>query len=442
MPDRKEELSLPPDRWYLYLPQRRNHMSNLTTSDIVESAVRQAVAQTIVTDIHTHLFPPSHGDLLLWGIDELLTYHYLVAELFIVAPRDLTPEKFWKFSKTQQADLVWHHVFIRHGGLSESARGLLSTLSALGLDVAGRNLAEIRGWFAQQSIDEYLPKVFELTRIDYAVMTNNPFAPAETAHWMERRDVPECFRSALRIDTLILNWPAAAAAMRKAGYATSVDPDEASFAVAREFLTDWSERIAPIYMAASLPPQFAYPREFADTAVLDNVVLPVARELNLPVAMMIGVRKAVNPALGDAGDAVGIADGLAVQNLCRGNPDVKFLVTMLSRVNHHELCVLARKFDNLHVFGCWWFCNTPSIIEEVTRMRMELLGATFTCQHSDVRVLDQLIYKWEHTRAIVADVLADTYRQQFATGWRPTEEEIRRDVRALFGGAFEDFCAK
>ena len=35
---------------------------------------------------------------------------------------------------------------------------------------------------------------------------------------------------------------------------------------------------------------------------------------------------------------------------------------VLSVENQHELAVLARKFGNLHVYGCWWFCNTPSII--------------------------------------------------------------------------------
>jgi hypothetical protein len=104
--------------------------------------------------------------------------------------------------------------------------------------------------------------------------------------------------------------------------------------------------------------------------------------------------------------------------------------------------VLARKFGNLHLFGCWWFCNDPSIIEEMTRMRLELLGTAFTCQHSDARVLDQLIYKWSHTRRIVADVLADKYRLQFEAGWRPADEEIRRDVRAIFGGSFKEFRAK
>lgn len=75
-------------------------------------------------------------------------------------------------------------------------------------------------------------------------------------------------------------------------------------------------------------------------------------------------------------------------------------------------------------------------------MRLELLGTAFTAQHSDARVLDQVIYKWAHTRKIVADVLVDKYTDLFAASWRPTADEIRRDVRAIFGGSFEAFLAK
>ncbi len=60
----------------------------LSDLNAVTAAARKAVAETPITDVHTHLFPTSHGDLLLWGADEVLTYHYLVAELFTVAPRD------------------------------------------------------------------------------------------------------------------------------------------------------------------------------------------------------------------------------------------------------------------------------------------------------------------------------------------------------------------
>lgn len=423
-------------------------MAQVTDPAALEATVRRAVAEVKISDIHTHLFPPSHGDLLLWGVDELLTYHYLVAELFTMAPRELTPDAFWKMSKREQADQVWKHVFGRHGALSEAARGAVTTLNNLGLDVAGRDLDGIRAWFAEQNAEDYLHKVFEMANLDYAVMTNDPFKPEEVAHWDAKTPGPDCLKPALRIDALLVNWPAAAETMRQAGYETAetLEPDSfdeaRSFAEARRFLADWAKRMEPLYMAASLPPEFAYPSDEICGRVMRNVVLPAARELSLPMAMMIGVRKQVNPALGDGGDGVGVADVTAVQNLCAENRDVKFVVTMLSRVNQHELCVCARKFGNLHLFGCWWFCNDPSIIEEITRMRLELLGTTVTVNHSDARVLDQLIYKWPHTRAVVANVLADKYALLFAAGWRPTEEEIRRDVRDLFGGAFEEFLAK
>ncbi len=410
--------------------------------ETLDAVVRDAVEKTRITDIHTHLFPPSHGDLLLWNVDELLTYHYLVAELFTIAPRDLTPDKFWSLSKREQADLVWEHVFLKHGALSEAARGVVTTLRMLGLDIAGRDLEGIRKWFAAQDVEEYLRKVFDLAHLDYAVMTNDPFVPAEVEHWEAGKAAPDILKTALRIDPLIVNWPEAARTMREAGYATD-GLNEESFVEARRFLADWAKKLGgPVYMAASLPPDFHYPSDDTMASVVRNVILPAAKDLGLPMAMMIGVRKQVNPSLRDGGDAVGVADVSAVMNLCAENPDVKFLVTMLSRVNQHELCVCARKFGNLHLFGCWWYCNNPSIIDEMTRQRFELLGATFTANHSDARVLDQLVYKWSHTRETVGNVLADKYRLLFEAGWRFTEEEIARDVRNVFGGAFEEFLAK
>jgi hypothetical protein len=113
---------------------------------------------------------------------------------------------------------------------------------------------------------------------------------------------------------------------------------------------------------------------------------------------MPGARRAVNPALRLAGDGVGRSDLTALENLCAANPDNRFLATVLSRENQHELCVLARKFRTLHIFGCWWFTNTPYVINEMTRLRLELLGLSFTPQHSDARVLDQILYKWDHSR--------------------------------------------
>ncbi len=117
------------------------------------------------------------------------------------------------------------------------------------------------------------------------------------------------------------------------------------------------------------------------------------------------------------------------------------MATILSRENQHEACVLARKFRNLHLFGCWWFTNVPCLIGEITRLRTELLGLSFTPQHSDARVLDQIIYKWQHSRRVIARVLADKYADLAQTGWQVSRAEIERDVKELFGAAFERFCA-
>ncbi|MHC4982478.1 MAG: glucuronate isomerase [Planctomycetota bacterium] len=417
-------------------------MKPIDQADALAAAVRRAVAETTASDIHTHLFPPSHGRLLLWGVDELLTYHYLVSELFKLVPAGLTPEKFYGMPKAAQAEMVWEHVFIRHGPLSEAARGVVTTLNAFGLDVTGRDLAVIRKWFAEQKLEAHLQRVLELAKIDYVIMTNDPFSPAEVEHWKAGKRADEILRPALRIDQAIVNWPAAARQIGQAGYKTRAVPNKSSYADARKFLIDWARKIQPVYLAASLPPEFRYPAADMMARAVREVVLPVAKELDLPRALMIGVRRRSNPALGDAGDSVGVADVSAVESLCAENEEVKFMVTMLSRVNQHQLCACARAFGNLHVFGCWWFCNTPSIIEEITRQRLELLGTAFTVNHSDARVLEQLIYKWSHTRGVLADVLAEKYVVLFRAGWRPTEDEIRRDVRSLLGGAFEEFLGK
>jgi hypothetical protein len=191
----------------------------------------------------------------------------------------------------------------------------------------------------------------------------------------------------------------------------------------------------------SLPPSFRYPDTGETATMIDNVVLPFCRESGLPFALMLGVKRAVNPALQLAGDGVGKADLQAIENLCAANPDVRFFVTVLSRENQHELCVIARKFRNLHVFGCWWFTNIPTVIDEMTRMRLELLGLSFTPQHSDARVLDQVIYKWEHSRQIIASVLTDKYHDLAEAGWTVTESEIRRDAAHLLGGGFLQFAS-
>ena len=401
--------------------------------------VGEIVASTPVYDIHTHLYEPAFGGLLLWGIDELLVYHYLVAESF--RQHDLPYDKFWSLSKTAQADLIWNALFIEHSPVSEACRGVLTTLHAFGLDVKKRDLPSLRQWFAGQNVEQHLTRCLELAGVRNICMTNSPFDDLERPVWEQGFPRDPRFTAALRIDPLILAWPETAPRLAKWGYHVDVDPASGkTFSEVRRFLADWSTRINAQYLMVSLPPNFQFPAGTTAASLIEHAVLPHCRDTGLPFALMPGVKRAVNPQLKLAGDGVGLTDLTMLQNLCAQFPQNKFLTTVLARENQHELCVLARKFRNLHIFGCWWFTNIPTLIEEMTRLRVELLGTSFTPQHSDARVLDQIVYKWQHSRQVIAKVLVEKYTELGQSGWQPTHAEVERDVKDLFGAAFEKFC--
>lgn len=384
----------------------------------LESVVKEILDSTPFIDVHTHLFAPEFGRLGLWGIDELLTYHYLEAELF--RSQRIRPQQYWALGKPQRADLIWEALFVENPPISEATRGVIAVLQALGLDTTAGTLKPLREFFRQQVLSDYIPRVFRLAGIDSVVMTNDPLDPEEAPLWRDKVPRDPGFQAALRLDRILNHEPA---------YGTPAE--------VRQFLEDWAVRIKPVYMAVSLPDSFRFPANDARTSLLVDAVLPVCREFNIPLALMIGVRRQVNPAIGLAGDAVGRADLHAVEAMCRDFPENRFLVTVLSRENQHELCVYARKFSNLMPFGCWWFLNNPSIVEEITRERLEMLGSSFIPQHSDARILEQVIYKWRNTRRTLAPILANTYKLLAEDGRTVTREEIQRDVTRLFRGNFE-----
>jgi len=432
--------------------------------DQLESVVARTIAAQPVVDMHTHLYPPPFGTpvdgafrvvdpngLMLFGIDEMLTYHYLVAEVFRVVPAwEMPYENFFALSKREQADHVWQNLFLRRTPLSEACRGVVTTLSALGLDPQEKNIEKLRNYFAQANPGQYVDRVMEVANVSSIAMTNDPFDANERARWLRDPMIGNDgrFRPVLRIDPLLVDWPAAARTLTELGYVSQPQVGAAEIDCAKRFLWDWVHRIQASYVVATLPPTFRYPAESNDPTevagqtMLEKVVLPLCEDLGLPLALMIGTRRQVNPPLRNSGDFVGKSDIMAVARLCQQFPNNKFMVTMLSRENQHELCVAARKFDNLMVFGCWWFLNNPSLIEEITTMRIELLGTSFIPQHSDARVLDQLVYKWSHARLVVSRVLTKKYKDLLEAGWPVTGDDVARDVRDLFRDNFLEFLSR
>lgn len=400
------------------------------TAAQIPIVVEDVLAGTPFIDVHTHLFPPAFGKLGLWGIDELLTYHYLEAEFF--RSSDTAPERYWSLSKREQADAIWRALFVENNPVSEATRGVIAVLKAFGLPTDSPDLREARSFFNTQAIESHIERVLQMARVSTVVMTNDPLHPEEARLWLNGvRSHPQ-FRPVLRLDRILRAWTTHWQVLASQGYKVDERGSGKSAGEVQRFLFDWYERMTPLYMAVSVPDTFQFPEDTLGNRMLREAVLPSCRELDLPLSLMIGVRNQVNPALRLAGDAVGRADLRSLEHLCREFPANRFLVSVLSRENQHELCVYARKFNNLMPFGCWWFLNNPSIVEEITRERIEMLGTSFIPQHSDARVLEQVIYKWNNTRRTMTKVLSQTYGLLAEDGRAVLRGDIQRDVTRLF----------
>lgn len=402
--------------------------------------VDDAVARTPIFDLHTHLVPPQFGSLMLFGIDELLTYHYLIAEMLRARP-DVAYNQFWTMAKPAQADLVWSTLFVERPPISEACRGVITVLKAIGFEPSATlRLEDARSYYRERSSQRVLDDSLAAAGVRSLVMTNDPFDATERPVWERRVDIDRRFKAALRIDPLLVGWPDVAERLTAMGYHTSGDLSATSLTEVRRFLTDWIRKLKPIYVAASLPPTWRYPDTGSATSrILDEVIIPVCREHRLPIALMIGVTRQVNPSLRQAGDSLAQADVPSLERLLAAHADNRFMVTFLSRENQHALAVAARKFRNLLPFGCWWFLNNPSLISEITTMRTELLGTTFVPQHSDARVTEQLIYKWLHSRATIKASLKSTFDNLAASGWAVTQSEVQRVIDGYFQSNAQSF---
>ncbi len=440
---------------------------------VLGSTIRSEVSSVEILDLHTHLLPPTHSSLCLWGIDDLLTYHYLVAEYFITAPSTVTPESLYSMTKQQQASVIWKHLFVDRTPISEAARGVCTVLHRLGLTEALNkgDLEAIRAFYRSfrdrglEGATELTELTFKLAGIRGAVMTNIPFSEAEAAHWRpEVKPYSIRYRSAVRVDPLLAgDVDQVNSSLRAAGLPETLEG-------AKQYLRGWCETMKPEYLMASTPKEFGRPRPrdeeemkvpgaFANqpedccdgddnqtatriapgSDLLDSVLIPVARELGLPIALKVGCVRGINPSLKSAGDGVVPVDAGILADLCTKFPDVKFLATFLSLTNQHDAAVLANKFRNLHLYGCWWYVNNPVHIKAITRMRVQMLGWGFTFQHSDCRVFEQLVYKWSHSRAVLAEVLEEEVERMMDAGIVLTRGQLRRDIERICGAGYEEW---
>ena len=156
------------------IPAKQQRGGDLLTADQIQTTVEEVLTTTQFIDIHTHLFAPAFGSLGLWGIDELLTYHYLEAELF--RSSNISPERYWKLSRREQADVIWQALFVENSPVSEATRGVIAVLKAFQLQTDSPNLDEARSFFGAQTIEEHIRNVFQMSGVSVVAMTNDPWA--------------------------------------------------------------------------------------------------------------------------------------------------------------------------------------------------------------------------------------------------------------------------
>ena len=177
----------------------------LLSPDAILPAVENALASIPFIDIHTHLFTPALGSIGLWGIDDLITYHYLEAELFRFAT--VTPEQYWEMPKRDRADLIWRTLFIENAPISEATRGVTAVLQAFGLPTSGPDLNVAREFFAAQELESHIRRVFGIAGISEAVMTNDPLDPEEAPLWERGIECMPEFHAVLRLDRILNRRP-------------------------------------------------------------------------------------------------------------------------------------------------------------------------------------------------------------------------------------------
>ena len=154
-------------------------------------------------------------------------------------------------------------------------------------------------------------------------MTNVPFDENEAQYFRDNESgnsadqdypIPPFLKTALRIDPLLKgDWGKLfAKCLTLEGMPHTMDG-------CKDYLRLWARRIKPMYLMASTPADFKYgpgdqPRSEGwptATQLIDNVMVVIAKELNLPLALKIGPWRGMAPSLNPCGGG----DGVVVSDL-------------------------------------------------------------------------------------------------------------------------------
>ena len=386
----------------------------------IKQTITEIINGTEIFDIHTHLFPSEFKKYHLSGISEVLNYHYLIAELLTTT--NINVKNFYKLTKIEKANIIWEELFLKRTPISEACKGVLTILSELSIDYMSKSFDEIQSEYCKLDLSDL--QIFKISKISQVVMTNNPFDKSEWKLFKNKNWDTNKYLASLRLDDILMNLEKCLDICKE-----NIDrfDDESDLII--KYLDKVYEESRPVYAALSL--NNLQLKSFLKNKFIPDILKWLERK-NIPLSLLLGVRRKVNKDFLLAGDGIDKIDLYYLSEICNQYPNNKILCSCLSLNDQHELTVLARKHQNLKIFGFWWFMNQPSLIKLILNLRIELLGLNFIPQHSDARVTDQLLYKWPHFKALLSKVLYNHYNDIKLKNFKISENQISDDVSKLF----------
>ncbi len=386
----------------------------------LKQTITEIINGTEIFDIHTHLFPAEFKKYHLSGISEVLNYHYLIAELLTTT--NINVKNFYKLTKIEKANIIWEELFKKRTPISEACKGVLTILSELSIDYMFKSFDEINSEYSKLNLSDL--QIFKIIKISKVVMTNNPFDKSEWQLFKNKNWDTNKYLASLRLDDILINLDKCLDICKENINNFDNDRD-----LIIKYLDKVYEESKPVYAALSL--NGLQLNSFLKNKFIPDILKWLERK-NIPLSLLLGVRRNVNKDFLLAGDGIDRIDLRQLSEICNQYSNNKILCSCLSLNDQHELTVLARKHQNLKIFGFWWFMNQPSLIKLILNLRIELLGLNFIPQHSDARVTDQLLYKWPHFKALLNNVLYNHYNDIKLKNFKISENQISDDVSKLF----------
>lgn len=380
---------------------------NYLTHDQIDFYLERFVFSTKVIDIHTHLFPSKFKKFYKTGIIDLLNYHYLTAELFTSSK--ISPKKYYNLSNFDKAKMTWNEIFLKQTPMSTSALGILNIIQKHDINPYRLKFEELLKEFEKNRLKEN--EIFEVAGVKKVVMTNNPFDKKEFEILNKNKD--QNYFASIRLDDLFDN--------KKNN--KIINELKAKKIDIFNYLKQLIKKFKPKYFALST-------NNFEELNFKNyfDQIMQVIEKYNVPLMLLVGVKRDVNPDYGLAGDGLGKPDFEKLEGILRKYHKNKFLVTCLDHADHFKTIVLARKFQNLNLFGFWWFTNQESIIKDILNLRIEMLNNNFIPQHSDARIIDQLIYKWNDFRQYYTEVYSNKYKKLVELGYKVKADDLEKNV--------------